>query len=604
MATIPGLVLSNKQKSPDAVALRYKQLGIWNTYTWNDYYNEVSVLVDAYNKSLSVSKGTVVAVYGNNVPKLIFSLAAVQTLGGIVALIHPESTEGELKTILNNSNAEILIAEDQQQVDTFLKVESECNVKKIVYLDGRGMATYDNSKLNSYDNLVSEAKNESIDSMISGLSDNEVAFYLFDEHEDKIYKVSHEAIIKNSTKISELNKLSQNDSIVSYLPLSIPTNLLFTYITSLVCGMSFNLPESNQTIEKDLQEIGPSILYAPSFVYKHIITSISYRIESATQSNYDRYMNHYKKLMNIYEKEVSGNKSLIDSIQKVWIMLTTFAPAKNVFGLTNIKHAFVSDGVLSKVNFDFFHAIGVEIQHSFGQAISCGCISVQPDHSVSSENVGAPLSGAEIKVNENSEVLFKTDCLGENLSGEANVDNGWINSGYVGSMDNSGNVIIDGRTEDIVTLKSGKKFSPESIENLISCSPFIKSTVIIGENQDSNSAIVIIDPNSVNSWADRKNIRYTGYAELAAKEEVRDLIKDHIKCVNETLDDHLKVKRFVILHRTLIMTAGEVSKTMEVMRKNIVTNLNDVFSAFEKNESKFTVNDIDQLTYDLKVNEI
>ena len=604
MATIPGLVLSNKQKSPDAVALRYKQLGIWNTYTWNDYYNEVSILVDAYNKSLSVSKGTVVAVYGNNVPKLIFSIAAVQTLGGIVALIHPESTEGELKTILNNSNAEILIAEDQQQVDTFLKVESECNVKKIVYLDGRGMATYDNSKLNSYDNLVSEAKNESIDSMISGLSDNEVAFYLFDEHEDKIYKVSHEAIIKNSTKISELNKLSQNDSIVSYLPLSIPTNLLFTYITSLVCGMSFNLPESNQTIEKDLQEIGPSILYAPSFVYKHIITSISYRIESATQSNYDRYMNHYKKLMNIYEKEVSGNKSLIDSIQKVWVMLTTFAPAKNVFGLTNIKHAFVSDGVLSKVNFDFFHAIGVEIQHSFGQAISCGCISVQPDHSVSSENVGAPLSGAEIKVNENSEVLFKTDCLGENLSGEANVDNGWINSGYVGSMDNSGNVIIDGRTEDIVTLKSGKKFSPESIENLISCSPFIKSTVIIGENQDSNSAIVIIDPNSVNSWADRKNIRYTGYAELAAKEEVRDLIKDHIKCVNETLDDHLKVKRFVILHRTLIMTAGEVSKTMEVMRKNIVTNLNDVFSAFEKNESKFTVNDIDQLTYDLKVNEI
>ena len=603
MATIPGLVLSNKQKSPDAVALRYKQLGIWNTYTWNDYYNELSVLADAY-KSLSVNKGTVVAVYGNNVPKLIFSIAAVQMLGGIVALIHPESTQGELKTILNNSNAEILIAEDQQQVDTFLKVESECNVKKIVYLDGRGMTSYDNSKLNSYDSLVLEAKTENIDSMISDLSDNEVAFYLFDEHEDRIYKVSHEAIIKNSSKISELNKLSQNDSIVSYLPLSIPTNLLFTYITSLVCGMSFNLPESNQTIEKDLQEIGPSILYAPSFVYKHIITSISYRIEAATQSNYDRYMNHYKKLMNIYEKEVSGNKSLIDSIQKTWIMLTTFAPAKNVFGLTNIKHAFVSDGVLSKVNFDFFHAIGVEIQHSFGQAVSCGCISVQPDHSVSSENVGAPMSGAEIKVNENSEVLFKTDCLGENLSGEANIDNGWINSGYVGSMDSSGNVIIDGRTEDIVTLKSGEKFSPESIENLISCSPFIKSTVIIGENQDSNSAIIIIDPNSVNSWADRKNIRYTGYAELAAKEEVRDLIKEHIKCVNETLDDHLKVKRFVILHRTLVMTAGEVSKTMEVMRKKIMTNLSDVFSAFEKNESKFTVNDIDQLTYDLKVNEI
>mgnify|MGYP005673126901 FL=1 len=170
--------------------------------------------------------------------------------------------------------------------------------------------------------------------------------------------------------------------------------------------MSFNLPESNQTIEKDLQEIGPTILYAPSFVFKHIISSISYRIESASESNYQRYMWHYSKLMQIYDREVSGNKSLIDTIWKAWIMLTTFAPAKNVFGLTKIKHAFVSDGVLSKVNFNFFHAIGVEIQHSFGQAVSCGCISVQPDHSVSSENVGAPVSGAEVKISDNSEVYL------------------------------------------------------------------------------------------------------------------------------------------------------------------------------------------------------
>ena len=603
MATIPGLVLSNKQTIPNAVALRYKQLGIWNSYSWEEYYNEVAILVDAY-KNLSVSKGTIVAVYGNNIPKLIFSIAAVQTLGGIVALIHPESTESELTTILNSSKAEVLIAEDQQQVDTFLKVESECNINTVVYLDGRGLSSYENTKLNSYDDLVSKSVNSNIDSQIQSISDNDIAFYLFDEHENKIYKVSHDSIIRNSSKICDLNKLSNKDSIVSYLPLSISTNLLFTYITSLVSGMSFNLPESNQTIEKDLQEIGPTILYAPSFVFKHIISSISYRIESASESNYQRYMWHYSKLMQIYDREVSGNKSLIDTIWKAWIMLTTFAPAKNVFGLTKIKHAFVSDGVLSKVNFNFFHAIGVEIQHSFGQAVSCGCISVQPDHSVSSENVGAPMSGAEVKINDNSEVYFKTDCLGEDIDGGENSEDGWFNSGYVGSIDESGNLIINGRTEDIITMKSGKKFSPESVENLISCSPFIKSTVIVGDNQDSNSAIIVIDPNSVNSWADRKNIRYTGYAELAGKDEVRNLIMDHIKCVNETLEAELKVKKFVILHRTLIMNAGEVSKTMEVMRKNISKNLSDVFSAIENNESNIKVNDIDQLSYELKVNDI
>ena len=603
MATIPGLVLSHKQNHPNSVALRYKQLGIWNSYNWDDYLNEVSILANAY-KSISIGKGTVVAIYGNNVPKLIFSIAAIQTLGGIVVPIHPESTSIELKKILSESETEFLISEDQQQVDTYLDIESDCQVKSVIYLDGRGMINYKNDKLHSYDELTANASSANFESEIQALSDNDTAFYLFDEHEDSIYKVSHAALTKNSEKIISLNSLTEKDSIVSYLPLSIPTNLLFTYITSLSSGMSLNLPESNQTIEKDLQEIGPTILYAPSFVFKHIVTSISYRIESATESNYNRYMSNYKTLMEIYDREVSGTMSLFDKIKKTWVMLTTFSPAKNVFGLTKIKHAFVSDGVLSKVNFDFFHAIGVEIQHSFGQASSCGCISVQPDHSVSSENVGSVMSGAEIKINNKSEVCFKTDCMAELLSGESNIEDGWVNSGYVGKIEETGNVVIRGRSEDIITLKSGKQFSPESIENLISCSPFVKSSVVIGQDQKSVSVIVIIDPNSVNSWADRKNIRYTGYTELAAKQEVKDLIKDHITCVNDTLESELKVKRFVVLHRTLVMTQGEVSKTMEVMRKSVAINLKDVHSAIENNKDSFTVNDVDQLSYELNINKI
>ena len=603
MATIPGLVLSHNQKHPDGIALRYKQLGIWNTYNWADYYREVNLIANAL-KSLSIKKGSIIAVYGNNVPKLIFSIAAIQSLGAIVVPIHPESTGEELEKILAGSKAEILIAEDQQQVDTFLDIKSDCGIKSLIYLDGRGMSTYSNDILFSYDNLIEKSNESSIENDINSISENDIAFYLYDEHEDSIYKVSHAAIINNSSKIITLNNLTEKDSIVSYLPLSIPTNLLFTFVTSLTSGMSLNLPESNQTIEKDLQEIGPTILYAPSFVYKHIITSISYRIESATQSNYDRYMKHYEILMDTYNKEVSGENSTLDKIKKMWVMLTTFAPAKNIFGLTNIKHAFVSDGVLSKVNFDFFHAIGVEIQHSFGQASSCGCISVQPDHSVSSENVGSAMAGNEIMINDNSEVCFKSDCLAELLNGEASSQDGWVNSGFIGSLDDSKNIVISGRTEDVISLKSGKQFSPESIENLISCSPFVKSAVVVGNNQESNSAIVVIDPNSVNSWADRKNIRYTGYTELAGKDEVRELIKEHISCVNETLDSELKVKKFVILHRTFVMSQGEVSKTMEVMRKNIEVNLKDVYQAIDSKKDSFEVNDVDQLSYELSFNKI
>jgi long-chain acyl-CoA synthetase len=605
MATIPGLILSHKKSHPDAVALRYKQLGIWNAYTWEQYLSEVSVLTNAY-KSINVNKGTVVAVYGNNVPKLIFSIAAIQALGGIVVPVHPDSTDEELAKILNDSKAEILIAEDQQQVDTYLRIESITQVKNVIYLDERGMSEYNMDVLHSYDEISSN-KNSSdshIENLVGAVNDSDIAFYLFDEHENALYKVSHSAIINNSEKIIALNSLSSKDSIVSYLPLSIPTNLLFTYVTSLASGMSLNLPESNQTIEKDLQEIGPSILYAPSFVFKHMISSISSRIESATESNYRRYMNHYKILMEIYEREVSGSASLFDKIKKAWVMLTTFAPAKNIFGLTNIKHAFVSDGVLSKVNFDFFHAIGVEIQHSFGTAVSCGCISVQPDHSVSAENSGSAMTGTEIKINDKSEVCFKSNCIAEAVNGTSSTDGGWMNSGYIGKIDESGSVVIRGRSEDVITLKSGTSFSPESIENLISCSPFVKSTMAVGEGKDSLTAVVVIDPSAVNSWADRKNIRFTGYTELAATEEVRDLVKAHIKCVNETLDAEQKVERFVVLHRTLIMTEGEVSKTMEVLRKNILKNLHDVFTAINENKDKIIVNDIDKISYEININKI
>ena len=197
MATIPGLVLSHKQNHPNSVALRYKQLGIWNSYNWDDYLNEVSILANAY-KSISIGKGTVVAIYGNNVPKLIFSIAAIQTLGGIVVPIHPESTSIELKKILSESETEFLISEDQQQVDTYLDIESDCQVKSVIYLDGRGMINYKNDKLHSYDELTANASSANFESEIQALSDNDTAFYLFDEHEDSIYKVSHAALTKNS----------------------------------------------------------------------------------------------------------------------------------------------------------------------------------------------------------------------------------------------------------------------------------------------------------------------------------------------------------------------------------------------------------------------
>ncbi len=595
METIPSLLLANSANNSKAPALRHKQLGIWHSYTWSEYLDEVLVIAKALKKD--VSAGGVVAIYGNNTPELIFSMAATFGLGGSIVPIHPEATTKELSDIISKSGATVLIVEDQQQVDNFLEIESACkSVKKVIYVNERGLGEYKDSRLQSLEKSISGKLSVSeFTSLVKKVNQKSAAFISYSEEDQEIYKISHASAIANSKKIAESNGITIKDTILFYLPLSITANLVFTYMLSFVKGVCLSCPESNQTIETDLQEIGPTILYAPSFVYRHIITSISYRIEAASAKNYKRYSKNYDSLMRIYKKSVTGKSGIFDSLMKLYLMLTTFLPAKNVFGLSNVKHAFVSDGVLSPSTFDFFHSIGLPIQHTFGQTQSVGCITMQSKDAVSARNCGPALSNVKIKKSDDGEILYKSDCTAEPNSGE------WIKTGHCGDIDKDGNLIVTGRLNSIETLKNGKSFSPEYIENLISCSPFIRSAMVSGDGEKNNSCLVVIEGSSVNSWADRMNLRYTGYAELSSLDEVYNLVKKHIKDVNKELDSDLKIKSFAILHRQLTVAEGEVSKTMDIIRKVSRKNLSDVFSAFSKGDKSCKIIDANKAEYNIKI---
>ena len=598
METIPSLLLSNSANNSKAPALRHKHLGIWQSYTWSEYLDEVLIIAKALKKD--ISGGDVVAIYGNNTPELIFSMAAVFGLGASVVPIHPEVTKEELSTTISKTGATCLIVEDQQQVDNFLSVESTCKgIKKIIYVNERGLNEYKDPKLQSLEKLISGKLSISeFTSLVKKINQKSVAFNCFSEEDYEIYKISHESAISNAKKIAKANSITIKDTILFYLPLSITANLVFTYMLSFTKGLCLSCPESNQTIETDLQEIGPSILYAPSFVYRHIITSISYRIEAATEKNYNRYSKNYDSLMRIYNRSITGKSGVFDSLIKLYLMLTTFWPAKNVFGLSNVKHAFVSDGVLSPSTFNFFHSIGLPIQHTFGQTQSVGCITMQSKDDVSSRNCGQALSNVKIKRSDEEEIIYKSDCTSEPNSGD------WIKSGHCGEIDKDGNLIVSGRLCNLETLKNGKTFSPEYIENLISCSPFIRSSMVSGDGEKNNSCLIVIEGSSVNSWADRMNLRYTGYAELASLAEVYKLVKEHIKEVNKELDSDLRIKNFAILHRQLMVSDGEVSKTMDIIRKVSRKNLSDVFSAFSKGDKSCKVTESNKAEYSIKIEAV
>ncbi|MEC8421498.1 MAG: AMP-binding protein [Pseudomonadota bacterium] len=601
MDTIPALLHSNSNTYSDSSALRHKELGIWNTHSWSSFYNEVLTFIKAF-QSIGVDSNSSVAIYGNNIPQLIFSIVAAQSIGAKVAPIHPESSGKEVQDILNKSSANFVVAEDQQHIDTFLEVEKSCkNIQKVVYIDDRGIKNYSNESLVHIDSILKgELSDQEFTNLIKNINGNSIAFSMYEEKDGEVYDLTHSGLISLAEKINQNNNITSKDTVLSYLPLSITSNLLFTFMLSMQSGLCLSMPESNQTVEKDLQEIGPSILYAPAFIYKHIITSISFRIESAKEKNYQRYMNHTSSLMDCYNKVSNNEGGVMTKLKMMYLMLTTFSPAKNVFGLSNVKHAFVSDGVLSKNTFDFFNSIGVKVQQSFGQAANSGCLSLQSPDNVSSSNCGKPIEGVDIKVGDDGEIIYKSPYAASS-SGKS-FANEWVNSGFVGELENDGSLKILGRKNYLQKSKNGKSYSPEFIENLITCSPFVKSSMVISDNNSQLSCLISIDPNSVNSWADRNNLRFTGYTELASKEEVYGLIKEHINKVNEALESELKIKTYALLHRTFML--GEVSKTMDLMRENITSNLGDLIASLDKNSSSCSLKDVDNNAYEINIAKV
>ncbi len=613
MDTFPSLFLQQTTTRTQDPAIRVKRHGLWHSRTWGEVDTEVQEIACGL-AAQGLKPNDKVAIVGNNIPELYISMIAAQCLGAVPVPIHPDSSSEELILFLNDCEAKFALVQDQQQVDALYTVKDQCeNFEQMVYSDGRGMQDYTSSRLNSFLQIGEKGKKFAADhpnflkDVTGKVTEDSDAFILYTSGTaGKVRGVVHtnNSLIKTGKAFAEQEKIQQDEEVLAFLPLSYAANILFTYTLWLLRGFTINCPESNETTMIDFREIGPTILYAPPHFYKQLYAEVTSRGIRSSTYWFEKWFGIARKNR---QKFLDGNKlSSGDNFQWHIGNLFMFSPLKNVYGLSKLRKAFSGGDIMSSEVFDFLRSIGVHIKKTYGTTEGAGFICVQGWEELNSPAgeyiMGKPLPGIEIKKLESGEIAFKgINAFKEyyrNPEDTAAVKDaeGWIKTGDLGDIDSNGALRVTDRVDAISRFSNGEIFAPHLIENALKSSPYIKEAVAVGEGKDAIAVFLVIDANTVGTWAEANNIRFTGYRDLATKDEVYEFVKRTIEDVNAHIEQIEgkgcpPIKRFLILHREFNVNAGEITRSRKIRRDVVMSRNKALVDALYSSQQTYLVKD-------------
>ncbi|HXH81980.1 MAG TPA: AMP-binding protein [Candidatus Tectomicrobia bacterium] len=587
--TFPKLVCDNARTMPDRVAIREKDLGIWQAYTWRDYL-ERGRRIALGLASLGFRRGDTVAIVGDNRPELYWSVLATQCLGGVPVPLYQDSIEKELAYIVDHAEARFAVAEDQEQVDKLLHVKAQCpRLEWIVYDDPRGLRTYSEPCLLSLAELEERGDKHALGH--PDLFETEVARGRADDvavicytsgttGQPKGAMLTHRNLLVMARVASDREGLRRDDEALAYLPMAWVGDHMISYAQAIATGFAINCPESAATVLQDLKEIGPTYFFAPPRIWENLLTSVLIRIEDAAWPK-RRMVRFFLDVAQDLERarltgqRVSAWRRLLSPLGRVLV----YGPLRDNLGMRRVRIAYTAGEAIGPEIFVFFRALGVNLKQLYGMTEASVFVSVQKDGDVRLDTVGTPMPLVEIRISDQGEVLFRSPGVfpGYFKNPEATAQtlvDGWIRSGDAGFLDASGHLKIIDRAKDVGRLADGTLFAPKYIENKLKFSPFIKEAVAIGQDRPFVAAMVNIDLGAVGNWAERRGIAYTSYTDLSQKPEVYDLIEQEVRRVNESLlEDAVlrgaRIQRFLILHKELDPDDEEITRTRKVRRGHI-----------------------------------
>ena len=590
--TFPRLLLAHAKQQPDAPAVREKDLGIWQTWTWTQAATEVREIACGL-ASLGFEAGHNLAIVGANRPHLYFAVIAAQCLRGVPVPLYQDAVASEMVFMLDDAAVEFVVVEDQEQVDKLLECRDlqtqagQARIRHIVYDDPRGLRNYDQPGLLSYEQLRElgrawDAANPGVfDASVAAGQPGDVGVILYTSGttgRPKGVCQTHASFIAAGHGGVVTDKLGPGDNIMSYLPMAWVGDHLFSVAQWLVGGFTLNCPESAETVMNDMREIGPSYYFGPPRTFEGLLTAVSIRMEDAAAPK--RWM--YAKFMALAQRVgadiLNGVPvSFGDRVMYALGNLLVYGPLRNVLGMSRIRVAYTAGAAIGPDLFRFYRSIGVNLKQFYGQTETCAYVCLQQDGKVKLQTVGTAAPGMELKIADNGEVLVRgVSVLKEyykrpDATAEVLDADGYFHTGDAGVLDHEGHLRIIDRAKDVGRLAGGAMFAPNYIENKLKFFPQIKEAVCFGHGRDDVCTFVNIDYEAVGNWAERRGLAYGGYVDLAGKADVLQLVKDCIEKVNADLAAEegmaeTQIARFLVLHKELDPDDDELTRTRKVRR--------------------------------------
>ena len=585
--TFPKLLLENARMRGNRPANREKDLGIWLTWSWEQVAEEVRSLACGLKK-LGVEPEDKVSICGDNRPHLYWAITAVQAIGATPVPLYQDSVADEMQYIYEHAEAKFAIVEDQEQVDKLLEIKGKLpKLKHIIYEDARGMLHYEEEFLHDYATIQNDgrlydtANPEFYMENVDRGRGQDVAIILYTSGttgRPKGVMLSYDNLIISAANVNARERLKENEEVLAYLSMAWIGDNMFSFAQAYVAGFCVCCPESGETVLDDLREIGPTFFFAPPRIFESILTTIMIRIEDAAKLK--QKMFHYFMCVasrvgaDILDgKPVSAKDSFLYWLGNILV----FAPLRNVLGLSRAELCITAGEAIGPDIFKFYRSLGLNLKQLYGSTEASVFITIQPDGDVRFDSVGTPATDVEVKVNEENEVLFRGPGTfqayykNEEATRSAKDDNGWVLTGDAGIFDQDGHLKIIDRAKDVSKLNNGTLFAPKYLENKLKFFPHIKEAVTFGHEKDYVAAFVNIDLESVGNWAEKQNLPYSGYTDLAGRASVGELIKECVEKVNTDLskEDDLsgsQIRRFLILHKELDADDGELTRTRKVRR--------------------------------------
>jgi len=585
--TFPRLLMHHAQVRGGRPAMREKDLGIWQTWSWSQVAAEVSALACGLAE-LGLKRGDRLAIIGDNRPRLYWSMCAAQILGAIPVPLYQDAVAQEMVFVLQDADIHIAVVEDQEQVDKLLEVKDQCpSLAHILYDDPRGLRHYTQTFLHGMDEVLAMGRIHNgnqpdfIGQEIARGKTDDVSVILYTSGttgKPKGVCQTHAAFIAAARGGSGFDRLTDGEDILSYLPMAWVGDHLFSYAQALVAGFTVNCPESADTVMIDLREIGPTYYFAPPRVFENLLTQVMIRMEDAGRLK-QRLFHACMAVARRCGAEILDGRPvpLADRLLYALGNLLIYGPLRNVLGMSRIRVAYTAGAAIGPDLFRFYRSIGINLKQLYGQTETCAYVCLQPDGEIKFDSVGKPAPQVEVKLAESGEILVKgpmvlkeyyrrPDATAETLDAE-----GYFKTGDAGFLDAEGHLKIIDRAKDVGRLAGGAMFAPNYIENKLKFFPHIKEAVCFGHDRDMVCAFINIDVGAVGNWAERRGLAYSGYTDLAGKPEVLGLIQECVEKVNaelaaDAIVADTQVHRFLVLHKELDPDDDELTRTRKVRR--------------------------------------